>query len=134
MITLNLVTLEQAKLLKELGYNLYCKFSYYKNGITELTPGYATEDGVSSELSNYTKTPRYYAPEQHTVLEWLIRKSFYFNIVTASPRIHWVQIHANWDQKMNIFKLFYISGTAETQSGAISLGIDFVLDHLIKQK
>lgn len=64
------VNFEQAKWLKEKGFNLYCSCSYWKKDFTRHTPGYALENGETSQ-ENYYDFPRYYAPEQWQVIEWL---------------------------------------------------------------
>jgi hypothetical protein len=64
------VTFEQAKLLKEKGFKYYCPISYWKQELTYNTPGYPLENGETSQ-ENYYDFERYYAPEQHIVVEWL---------------------------------------------------------------
>ena len=64
------VSFEQSKLLKEKGFKHYCPISYWEGELTNRTPGYELENGETSQ-ENYYDFPRYYAPEQWQVVEWL---------------------------------------------------------------
>lgn len=66
------VSFEVAKLLKQVGYNLYHRYSYWKGEITSHTPGYALEDGTTSQ-ENYWEFERYYAPSIADVVMWLYK-------------------------------------------------------------
>lgn len=57
------ITFEQAKWLKEKGFNEVIKTLYNENG-TELVKG-----TLPNSLTNY-----YSAPEQHQVVDWLLEK------------------------------------------------------------
>ncbi len=74
------VTLEQAKLLKEKGFKYYCSASYWKETLTFHTPGYSLENGETS-AENYYDFPRYYAPEQWQVVEWLRQKGIIIELI-----------------------------------------------------
>lgn len=67
------VSFELAKLLKEKGFNLYCRYSYWENELTNHTPGYPLEDGTTSQ-KNYWDFERYYAPTIAEVVMWLYEK------------------------------------------------------------
>jgi hypothetical protein len=64
------VNFEIAKLLKEKGFDLYCVWSYWNSELTSHTPGYALEDGTTSQ-ENYWDFDRYYAPTIAEVVMWL---------------------------------------------------------------
>jgi len=64
------VDFNTAKLLKEKGFKYYCPISYWNQELTYNTPGYPLENGETSQ-ENYYDFERYYAPEQHIVVEWL---------------------------------------------------------------
>lgn len=64
------VTLEVAKLLKKIGFKLYCRMSYWDDELTVATPGYPLENGETSQ-ENYFDFPRYYAPSIWDLLMWL---------------------------------------------------------------
>jgi hypothetical protein len=68
------VSFETAKLLKEKGYNFYHRMSYWKSELTDHTPGYALEDGITSQ-DNYFNFERYYAPTIAEVIMWLYEKN-----------------------------------------------------------
>lgn len=65
-----IVNLKIAKLLKEKGFNLYCTWSYWKGSLTPRTPGYALEDGTTSQ-ENYYEFDRQYAPSIADAVMWL---------------------------------------------------------------
>lgn len=65
----HLICLENAKLLKELGFKIFCTFSYWEGGL-ELSHGYPLKNGNTSQR-NYFKYPRYYAPSQTLLTKWL---------------------------------------------------------------
>ena len=67
------VDFNTAKLLKEKGFKYYCSTSYWKQEFTHNTPGYPLENGETSQ-ENYYDFERYYAPEQHQVVDWLLEK------------------------------------------------------------
>jgi len=68
-----IVDFSTAKLLKEKGFDLYCVFSYWNSELTSRTPGYALEDGTTSQ-ENYWDFDRYYAPTIAEVVMWLYEK------------------------------------------------------------
>lgn len=78
------VSFEIAKLLKEKGFNLYCTWSYWKTELTSETPGYALEDGTTSQ-ENYYDFERYYAPTIAEVVMWLYEKYEIWLRVTPIP-------------------------------------------------
>ena len=65
-----LISFETAKLAKEKGFDLYQTFSYWEGELTPHTPGYALEDGKTSQ-ENYFNFERYYAPTQSLLQKWL---------------------------------------------------------------
>lgn len=67
------VNFEIAKLLKEKEFNLYCQCSYWNDELTPYTPGYALEDGTTSN-EKYWEFERYYAPTITEVVMWLYEK------------------------------------------------------------
>lgn len=67
------VNFEIAKLLKEKGFDLYCVWSYWNKELTSRTPGYALEDGTTSQ-ENYWDFDRYYAPTIAEVVMWVYEK------------------------------------------------------------
>lgn len=73
-MTEQLVSLETAKLLKEKGFNVYCK-SYWQNPDGEYwldgTPGFSLENGTHSDYERYLRSPRYLAPTQSLIQKWL---------------------------------------------------------------
>jgi hypothetical protein len=130
MITPTYVSFEQAKLLKEKGFKYYCKVSYWDNELTCHTPGFALENGETSQ-ENYYDFPRFYAPEQHQVVEWLLQK---YNI--------WVTV----DNLIGNYFYFSIRNTQskdyasrkgcrekgyDTPQEAYSAAFDYILNKLI---
>jgi hypothetical protein len=86
------VTFEQAKWLKEKGFKYYCQTSYWNNKLTYHTPGYPLENGETSQ-ENYYDFPRYYAPEQWQVVEWLrVKKGIWVHVYYLTDRKCW-----GWD-------------------------------------
>lgn len=67
------VNFQISKLLKEKGFNLYCTYSYWEEILTDMTPGYALEDGTTSQ-ENYWDFDRYYAPTIAEIIMWLYEK------------------------------------------------------------
>lgn len=68
-----IVNLKISKLLKRKGFNLYCTWSYWKGSLTPRTPGYALEDGTTSQ-ENYYEFDRQYAPSIADAVMWLYEK------------------------------------------------------------
>lgn len=67
---MKLIELETAKFAKQKNFDLYCEWSYWNDELSEFTPGYALENGTTSQ-ENYFDFPRYYAPYQAVLQEWL---------------------------------------------------------------
>jgi len=93
-----LVNFEIAKLLKEKGFDLYCVWSYWNSELTSRTPGYALEDGTTSQ-ENYWDFDRYYAPTIADVVMWLYEKhgiwivpSYELNIENHKREWFWIAI------------------------------------------
>ena len=92
------ISFELAKLLKEKRYNKYCRWSYWEGWLTPHTPGYALEDGTTSQ-ENYWDFERYYAPTIADVVMWLYEK-------------HGIWIHVHQETKINGLELI---GTGKFQ-------------------
>jgi hypothetical protein len=111
------VTFEQAKLLKEKGFNEECETSYYthyeklmieNNGATKITP-----------MHNYSR------PEQWQVVEWL--------------RVNhgiWICVNKSKDAEDNGWFHYYVDNKwsaklYDTPQEAYSAAFDYILNNLI---
>ena len=122
------VSFEIAKLLKEKGYNFYHRMSYWKSELTDHTPGYALEDGTTSQ-DNYLDFERYYAPTIAEVVMWLYEKH---GIWIASKKVNglnkwFAQIYKNNSNDLCDTDIVTIS-PAEAYTAAI----EYTLTKLIK--
>jgi len=113
------ISFELAKLLKEKRYNKYCRWSYWEGWLTPHTPGYALEDGTTSQ-ENYWDFERYYAPTIADVVMWLYEKHGI-----------WIEVYYN-----NSRKKFYTFWNREeytfnSPTEAYSAVIKYTLKHLI---
>lgn len=124
------VTFEQAKLLKEKGFKYYCPLSYWEQKLTNNTPGYALENGETSQ-ENYYNFERYYAPEQWQVVEWLRIKHGIW--VWVRPfKDHAADNNDPIQHQMNIFfKGVSISKEFDSHEEAYSAAFDYILKEMI---
>jgi len=94
-----------AKLLKEKGYNFYHPSSYWKEQLTYSTPGYALEDGTTSQ-DNYWDFERYYAPTIAEVIVWLYEKhDIWISLIPDISSGHQLLM-----RKMSVHLFKYING------------------------
>ena len=70
------MTLKVAEMLKAAGYDRYDRYSYWDGELTDVTPGYALENGVTSQ-DNYWDFQRYYAPTLSDAVQWCFDKYNY---------------------------------------------------------
>ena len=111
------VTFEQAKKLKEKGFDVECKY-YYNIEFKELSfhIGYVGDIYKNSEMSDKIS-----APEQWQVIEW-------FRVKCSI----WVTTDRNDFNKFKwIVEHDLSQGSWETPQEATSAAIDYVLDNLI---
>lgn len=140
MITPTYISFEQAKLLKEKGFKYYCRVSYWDNELTSHTPGFPLENGETSQ-ENYYDFPRFYAPEQHQVVEWLrinhgiwveIKPECYgdrwFANLNICSREAWDNLYKR-NEVLSAFREF--NNEHPTPQEAYSAAFDYILNKLI---
>jgi hypothetical protein len=111
------VTFEQAKWLKEKGFNEECKY-YYDIEFKELTfhIGYVDDIYKNSELEDEIS-----APEQHHVVEWLRLKYGIWVYVKQGYLWEW-----NIESIENKPKLIYNDGLEDSPQAAYSTAFDYI--------
>lgn len=122
------VTWEQAKLLKEKGFKYYCPVSYWEQELTYNTPGYALENGETSQ-ENYYNFERYYAPEQWEVIEWLRVKYGIWISINTNSSVNSFGYYITTKEHNHYIDCDY-AGYSSPQE-AYSAAIDYVLENLI---
>lgn len=65
------ISIETAKVLKDVGFTDYCKYSYLDNILTSHTPGHQELDG---RIEDYLEHNIFYAPTQSCLQKWIIKK------------------------------------------------------------
>lgn len=127
-----LVKFELAKLLKEKGFDLYCVWSYWNGELTSHTPGYALEDGTTSQ-ENYWDFDRYYAPTIAEVVMLLYEKHRVWISVHKAMEVKWTNDYFNYEilsPKGTVYS--DIGGTQpNTSTEAYEAAIEYTLKNLI---
>ena len=127
------VSFEIAKLLKEKGYNFYHRMSYWKSELTDHTPGYALEDGTTSQ-DNYLDFERYYAPTIAEVVMWLYEKHGVWLHATMSFKEFSPYIQCDWNYRQDNIKdvLEFMKQMYNSPTEAYTAAIEYTLTKLIK--
>lgn len=121
------VSFKLAKLLKEKGYNLYCRCSYWEGELTLYTPGYALEDGTTSQ-ENYWDFERYYAPTIADVVMWLYEKHEYWCYTYTNGKIWYPCIqHKFGDMAVLSGKIGEFNSPTEAYEAAISYALNSLI-------
>ena len=127
-----LVNFEIAKSLKEKGFDLYCVWSYWNSELTSHTPGYALEDGTTSQ-ENYWDFDRYYAPTIAEVVMWLYEKhEIWISVDTFADAFKAVIKKYYSDGKLWVIAdSTYISKYHNSPTEAYQAAIEYTLNNLI---
>jgi hypothetical protein len=125
-ITPTYVTFEQAKKLKDKGWNLKCK-KYYNGSLLQNSRG-----------SNLKECYKIYAPEHWQVVEWLrVNHGIWITIfIMEKEKIDGSGWECYYDYSIKQMKIGLINISKKLEEfnfpqEATSAGIDYVLDNLI---
>jgi len=83
-----IISFPTARLAKAKGFNLYCRYSFWKGELTDMTPGYSLENGETAQ-ENYFEFLRYYCPTQSLLQKWLRDNYDIYVSINTITRFYW---------------------------------------------
>jgi hypothetical protein len=119
------VTFEQAKKLKDKGFDLICHNWYSKQGFL-----YLNQTGFSDN----SKTYRFSAPEQWQVVEWLLQ-TYKIDVDVSANRVLHTEKAKGYIAEIYTPKVcvpnWELGGNHKNREEAYSAAFDYVLNNLI---